>query len=288
MAVLTLSFCRVSCAVKRDIAERGRSVDDVLHQYLYTVKPAFDEFIAPVRRHRHSSAAPSRRTPQCSPSLLPLTSCCPPSRPCADEALRRHHHPARRGEPRGHRPAGAAHQAPAAQAWSAARRASHRRSARIPTHQLPPFPCLGHCHLRLSSGRGGPRGGRMIRRLRPANEDIELYHLHNDRSFAYDAFAGQREGRLVALQRGGERRASQIVHPRMSTKRGGCASCARWPQQRISAQRRLRLLRWTVGVADEPRSGHTAATATCSPQHTAAAHRHYHLHCTASADIASI
>ena len=46
------------CAVKRDIAERGRSVDDVLHQYLYTVKPAFDEFIAPVRFARLSSCDP--------------------------------------------------------------------------------------------------------------------------------------------------------------------------------------------------------------------------------------
>jgi uridine kinase len=42
-------------AVKRDIAERGRSVDDVLHQYLYTVKPAFDEFIAPVSRQEREA-----------------------------------------------------------------------------------------------------------------------------------------------------------------------------------------------------------------------------------------
>jgi uridine kinase len=57
-------WCVRCCSVKRDIAERGRSVDDVLHQYLYTVKPAFDEFIAPVsaipphdtQRSPHSSS----------------------------------------------------------------------------------------------------------------------------------------------------------------------------------------------------------------------------------------
>jgi len=42
---------RLARRIKRDMAERGRSVDDVLHQYLYTVKPAFDEFIAPTKRY---------------------------------------------------------------------------------------------------------------------------------------------------------------------------------------------------------------------------------------------
>lgn len=40
----------MSSLVKRDISDRGRTVDDVLHQYLTTVKPAFDEFIAPTKR----------------------------------------------------------------------------------------------------------------------------------------------------------------------------------------------------------------------------------------------
>jgi Phosphoribulokinase / Uridine kinase family len=42
-----LCFCgRV--AVVRDIEERGRSMDNVLDQYLCTVKPSFDQFILPV------------------------------------------------------------------------------------------------------------------------------------------------------------------------------------------------------------------------------------------------
>ena len=60
--------------MKRDIAERGRSVDDVLHQYLFTVKPAFDEFIAPVSPH---SLLPLACTASLSPSAhspSPLTS----------------------------------------------------------------------------------------------------------------------------------------------------------------------------------------------------------------------
>jgi len=41
---------RLARRIKRDILSRGRTVDDVLHQYLSTVKPAFDEFIAPTKR----------------------------------------------------------------------------------------------------------------------------------------------------------------------------------------------------------------------------------------------
>ena len=37
--------------LKRDIAERGRSMDNVIEQYLTTVKPMFDSFIAPTKRY---------------------------------------------------------------------------------------------------------------------------------------------------------------------------------------------------------------------------------------------
>lgn len=40
-----LRLCR---RIRRDIQERGRSVESVLNQYEKTVKPAYDEFIAPV------------------------------------------------------------------------------------------------------------------------------------------------------------------------------------------------------------------------------------------------
>jgi uridine kinase len=37
-----------TCPVRRDIVERGRSVESVLTQYCNTVKPSYDDFIAPV------------------------------------------------------------------------------------------------------------------------------------------------------------------------------------------------------------------------------------------------
>ena len=37
--------------LKRDIAERGRDMDNVIDQYLTTVKPMFDSFIAPTKRY---------------------------------------------------------------------------------------------------------------------------------------------------------------------------------------------------------------------------------------------
>lgn len=44
----TDSDLRLARRLKRDITERGRSVDSVLSQYIGTVKPSFDIFIAPV------------------------------------------------------------------------------------------------------------------------------------------------------------------------------------------------------------------------------------------------
>eukprot|EP00163_Fabomonas_tropica_P002862 TRINITY_DN1230_c0_g1_i3.p1 TRINITY_DN1230_c0_g1~~TRINITY_DN1230_c0_g1_i3.p1 ORF type:complete len:451 (+),score=104.54 TRINITY_DN1230_c0_g1_i3:34-1353(+) len=41
---------RLARRVKRDIAERGRSLESVLHQYQKFVKPAFDEFIYPSKK----------------------------------------------------------------------------------------------------------------------------------------------------------------------------------------------------------------------------------------------
>lgn len=36
--------------LKRDISERGRDVDDVISQYLATVKPMYDSYVAPTKR----------------------------------------------------------------------------------------------------------------------------------------------------------------------------------------------------------------------------------------------
>ena len=74
----SLSLSSIVFTVKRDIAERGRSVDDVLHQYLYTVKPAFDEFIAPVSRT--VTAAPPLHPLVNEPLPSPLTASLVPVR----------------------------------------------------------------------------------------------------------------------------------------------------------------------------------------------------------------
>lgn len=36
--------------VKRDLRERGRDLEGVLHQYIKFVKPSFDEYILPVSK----------------------------------------------------------------------------------------------------------------------------------------------------------------------------------------------------------------------------------------------
>jgi uridine kinase len=37
--------------LQRDVTERGRTVDDVIRQYLTTVRPMHLEFVEPSRRH---------------------------------------------------------------------------------------------------------------------------------------------------------------------------------------------------------------------------------------------
>lgn len=43
---------RLMRRIKRDVAERGRDVMNVLEQYQKFVKPAFDQFVAHSRRYR--------------------------------------------------------------------------------------------------------------------------------------------------------------------------------------------------------------------------------------------
>ena len=49
--VLTDDDIRLSRRIKRDIAERGRSVEDVLAQYNRFVKTSYDEFIKPTMKY---------------------------------------------------------------------------------------------------------------------------------------------------------------------------------------------------------------------------------------------
>ena len=39
--------------LRRDIAQRGRSLDTVIHQYLDSVKPMHRKFVEPSKRHAH-------------------------------------------------------------------------------------------------------------------------------------------------------------------------------------------------------------------------------------------
>ena len=40
-----------SCRIQRDVAVRGRDVAGVIEQYTQFVKPMFDQFVAPSRKH---------------------------------------------------------------------------------------------------------------------------------------------------------------------------------------------------------------------------------------------
>ena len=37
--------------LRRDIEERGRTLDEVISQYLNTVKPMYDSYVAPTKRY---------------------------------------------------------------------------------------------------------------------------------------------------------------------------------------------------------------------------------------------
>mmetsp|Transcript_47418 Transcript_47418/g.78594 ORF Transcript_47418/g.78594 Transcript_47418/m.78594 type:complete len:567 (-) Transcript_47418:327-2027(-) len=47
----TDSDLRLARRIKRDIRERGRKLDDILAQYVKTVKPSFDDYIFPTKRY---------------------------------------------------------------------------------------------------------------------------------------------------------------------------------------------------------------------------------------------
>jgi uridine kinase len=49
--VLTPDDIRLARRISRDIAERGRTVVDVLEQYCRFVKPAYDDFIKPTMKY---------------------------------------------------------------------------------------------------------------------------------------------------------------------------------------------------------------------------------------------
>ena len=40
-----------ACRIQRDVASRGRDIGSVIEQYTRSVKPMFDQFVAPSRRH---------------------------------------------------------------------------------------------------------------------------------------------------------------------------------------------------------------------------------------------
>lgn len=44
-------YVTVDCRIQRDVAMRGRDIAGVIEQYTNFVKPAFDTFVAPSRKH---------------------------------------------------------------------------------------------------------------------------------------------------------------------------------------------------------------------------------------------
>jgi len=48
--VMTDDDIRLSRRIMRDIKERGRDIESVLHQYNRFVKPSYDEFIKPTMK----------------------------------------------------------------------------------------------------------------------------------------------------------------------------------------------------------------------------------------------
>ena len=46
-------LCPRLCRLRRDIFERGRSLDSVVEQYLGTVRPMHLEFVEPSKRYAH-------------------------------------------------------------------------------------------------------------------------------------------------------------------------------------------------------------------------------------------
>lgn len=59
----TDSDLRLARRIRRDIQERGRTLESVLHQYQITVKPSFDNFCAPTKRHCHIIIPNGRHNP---------------------------------------------------------------------------------------------------------------------------------------------------------------------------------------------------------------------------------
>ena len=51
------------CRISRDVTERGRNVAVVIEQYTSQVKPAFERFVRPSRKHADVIIPWSRRVP---------------------------------------------------------------------------------------------------------------------------------------------------------------------------------------------------------------------------------
>lgn len=45
------SVVSILCRIQRDVADRGRDVGGVIEQYTKFVKPMFDQYVAPSRKH---------------------------------------------------------------------------------------------------------------------------------------------------------------------------------------------------------------------------------------------
>lgn len=71
------------CRISRDVTERGRNVAVVIEQYTLQVKPAFERFVRPSRKHADVIIPWSRRVPNIDAAQVgvsPLDTACPETR----------------------------------------------------------------------------------------------------------------------------------------------------------------------------------------------------------------
>jgi uridine kinase len=69
--VQTPDDIRLARRLRRDLAERGREVDDVLEQYLGTVRPMHETFVVPSRAHAHDVLDGTRPVAELVAAVLP-------------------------------------------------------------------------------------------------------------------------------------------------------------------------------------------------------------------------
>ena len=70
--VHTADDLRLARRIHRDLRERGRTIDEVLDQYLHTVRPMHELWVAPTRQHAELELSGEQPVPALVERLLRL------------------------------------------------------------------------------------------------------------------------------------------------------------------------------------------------------------------------